>query len=72
MYAVTNPSLVRTHSLTPVPFKAGKHNKGKVAAGVTAFFVTGLTLPLVAGVWQLYVPRYSHQVQDVMALSTSS
>ncbi|SHO77802.1 Hypothetical protein MSYG_2144 [Malassezia sympodialis ATCC 42132] len=36
-----------------LPFKAGKHNKGKVAAGVTAFFVTGLTLPLVAGVWQL-------------------
>jgi len=39
-----------------VPFKAGKHNKGKVAFGVAAFFVTGLSLPLVAGVWQLYVP----------------
>ncbi|WFD19475.1 hypothetical protein MCAP1_001705 [Malassezia caprae] len=39
-----------------LPFKAGKHNKGKVAVGVTAFFVTGLSLPLVAGLWQLYVP----------------
>ncbi|KOS14762.1 ethanolamine transporter [Malassezia pachydermatis] len=38
------------HSL---PFKASKKNKGKVAFGVSAFFVTGLSLPVVAGLWQL-------------------
>ncbi|KAL4400893.1 mitochondrial respiratory chain complex IV protein [Malassezia pachydermatis] len=38
-----------------LPFKASKKNKGKVAFGVSAFFVTGLSLPVVAGLWQLYV-----------------